>query len=60
MKDERVRAIVHVLGWKCRKAKFPRLNSLAKKYLSVPAISALSERVSVWEGGHYNMPQGMP
>lgn len=46
--------------WKCRKANFSRLSSLAKKYLSAPAISAVSERVFVWEGGHYNMPQGMP
>lgn len=37
--------------WKKHQANFPRLSSLAKKYLSIPATSAPSERVFSVGGG---------
>lgn len=37
--------------WKQHEANFPRLSNLAKKYLSIPATSAPSERVFSVGGG---------
>ncbi|XP_061592770.1 zinc finger BED domain-containing protein 4-like [Cololabis saira] len=46
--------------WKRHQPNFPRLSHLAKKYLSVPATSAPSERVFSVGGGHCYMPPCMP
>ena len=45
--------------WKRHQPNFPRLSVLAKKYLTIPATSAPSERVFSVGGGHCYMPPGM-
>ncbi|XP_042359805.1 E3 SUMO-protein ligase ZBED1-like [Plectropomus leopardus] len=46
--------------WKRHQPNFPRLSNLTKKYLSVPATSAPSERVFSVGGRHCYMPPCMP